>query len=314
MNFFDETETQIADTNKNKTQEEDAETKEAEIPKEFLCPITMEVMSDPVIISDGHSYERAAILAWLEKNNKSPMTNVVLNNKDVFTNFALRSLIRNYMDNDMRKRLGDLAQNLLPPATRVSKSTRAPNQTREGANSTTSANTDTDTETDNERENDASEPNLNGRRVASASSDMTVKVWNVSSGECNMTLVGHTNTVRALRAYANSTRLASASDDLSLKIWSLESGECVSTMQEAHDSWITTLEIFKVSGRELLLSGSTDTDVNVWDLGGDDDDATLRYMRTLAGHKAAVKAILTLSDTLVASGANDNAIKVSSDS
>ncbi|NBV88156.1 MAG: hypothetical protein EBR88_01365, partial [Betaproteobacteria bacterium] len=30
------------------------------VPNEFLCPITMMIMRDPVIISDGYSYERAA--------------------------------------------------------------------------------------------------------------------------------------------------------------------------------------------------------------------------------------------------------------
>lgn len=31
---------------------------------EFLCPITFELMIDPVIASDGHTYERSAIEKW----------------------------------------------------------------------------------------------------------------------------------------------------------------------------------------------------------------------------------------------------------
>ena len=34
---------------------------ESEMPNEFKCPITCDIMSDPVIAWDGHSYERAAI-------------------------------------------------------------------------------------------------------------------------------------------------------------------------------------------------------------------------------------------------------------
>ena len=30
----------------------------------FLCPITQEVMTDPVLTSDGHTYERDAIEHW----------------------------------------------------------------------------------------------------------------------------------------------------------------------------------------------------------------------------------------------------------
>ena len=36
--------------------------KEEELPKSFICPITNEVMRDPVMDEDGNSYERTAIL------------------------------------------------------------------------------------------------------------------------------------------------------------------------------------------------------------------------------------------------------------
>ena len=43
------------------------------IPEEFFCPITKEVMTDPVIdLVDGTSYERSAIFQWLRNNNTSP--------------------------------------------------------------------------------------------------------------------------------------------------------------------------------------------------------------------------------------------------
>ena len=35
-------------------------------PNEFLCPITCELMEEPVTIADGHSYERVAIERWLQ--------------------------------------------------------------------------------------------------------------------------------------------------------------------------------------------------------------------------------------------------------
>ena len=47
-----------------------------EVEARFLCPLTKELMRDPVSASDGHAYERGAIEAWLAKGNtKSPMTN-----------------------------------------------------------------------------------------------------------------------------------------------------------------------------------------------------------------------------------------------
>ena len=44
------------------------------VPKEFLCPITKEIMVEPVIAFDGFSYERTAIVEYLAKHNKSPVT------------------------------------------------------------------------------------------------------------------------------------------------------------------------------------------------------------------------------------------------
>ncbi len=41
----------------------------------FHCPITLELMKDPVVASDGHMYEREAIEKWLKTSNKSPVTN-----------------------------------------------------------------------------------------------------------------------------------------------------------------------------------------------------------------------------------------------
>ena len=52
--------------------------KEENIPYEFLCPISMGVMRDPVICDDGHTYDRICIEAWLENNGRSPLTNQVL--------------------------------------------------------------------------------------------------------------------------------------------------------------------------------------------------------------------------------------------
>lgn len=73
-------------------QEEDMD-----IPPEFECPISLDVMTDPVMLSDGHSYERAAIEAWLQCHDTSPVTNEDLQHKMVTPNHALRNAIQNFM-------------------------------------------------------------------------------------------------------------------------------------------------------------------------------------------------------------------------
>eukprot|EP01121_Diplochlamys_sp_Union-15-3_P017136 TRINITY_DN5973_c0_g1_i1.p1 TRINITY_DN5973_c0_g1~~TRINITY_DN5973_c0_g1_i1.p1 ORF type:complete len:193 (+),score=29.58 TRINITY_DN5973_c0_g1_i1:84-581(+) len=64
------------------------------ISEEFKCPLTLEIMKDPVIAADGFSYERMAIEDWLKKSNTSPMTNLPLENKNLIPNLALRKIIQ----------------------------------------------------------------------------------------------------------------------------------------------------------------------------------------------------------------------------
>ncbi|KAH8059533.1 ubiquitin-protein transferase [Aureococcus anophagefferens] len=46
-----------------------------EVPESFACPITTELMKDPVFAADGHTYERCAIAQWFERAQTSPTTN-----------------------------------------------------------------------------------------------------------------------------------------------------------------------------------------------------------------------------------------------
>src|SRR2546423_581519 len=66
-------------------------------------------------------------------------------------------------------------------------------------------------------------------RLASASGDYTVKIWEASSGECLQTLEGHSSGVNTVAFSPDSARLASASDDYTVKIWEASSGECLQT-------------------------------------------------------------------------------------
>ncbi|KDP42027.1 hypothetical protein JCGZ_03090 [Jatropha curcas] len=64
------------------------------IPHEFLCPITLEMMVDPVIVATGQTYERASIQKWLNSNHRTcPKTGQTLDHLTLAPNFALRNLI-----------------------------------------------------------------------------------------------------------------------------------------------------------------------------------------------------------------------------
>ena len=56
----------------------------------YTCPITNEPFTDPVIASDGHTYERLAIEEWFKNHNTSPMTRSIIN-KNLIPNFIIKS-------------------------------------------------------------------------------------------------------------------------------------------------------------------------------------------------------------------------------
>ena len=68
-----------------------------EVPNEFKCSITMEIMQDPVIAADGHTYERAAITQWFAHHNTSPKTNALLPNRTLIPNHSSRTRIRDWL-------------------------------------------------------------------------------------------------------------------------------------------------------------------------------------------------------------------------
>ncbi|KAL6873958.1 hypothetical protein ACP4OV_014040 [Aristida adscensionis] len=64
------------------------------IPNDFLCPISLEIMTDPVIIASGRTYERRSIQKWLDAGQRTcPKTQQPLSHLSLAPNFALKNLI-----------------------------------------------------------------------------------------------------------------------------------------------------------------------------------------------------------------------------
>lgn len=64
------------------------------IPDDFRCPISLELMRDPVIVSTGQTYERSCIQKWLDAGHKTcPKTQQTLLHTALTPNYVLKSLI-----------------------------------------------------------------------------------------------------------------------------------------------------------------------------------------------------------------------------
>ncbi|KAI3858432.1 hypothetical protein MKW98_021797 [Papaver atlanticum] len=65
--------------------------------EDFLCPISLEIMSDPVIISTGHTFDRVSIQKWFKSGNLiCPKTGEKLTSIEMVPNSALRKLIHQF--------------------------------------------------------------------------------------------------------------------------------------------------------------------------------------------------------------------------
>ncbi|CAA7025612.1 unnamed protein product [Microthlaspi erraticum] len=73
------------------------EEEEITIPSQFQCPISYELMKDPVIIASGITYDRESIDTWFESGNRTcPVTNTVLTTSEQIPNHAIRRMIQGW--------------------------------------------------------------------------------------------------------------------------------------------------------------------------------------------------------------------------
>ena len=73
-----------------------------ECSRVYLCPLSQDIMVDPVIAHDGWTYERAKIEEWFNRNNTSPMTLETLESLNLISNRALRSSIYEWVEEQLR--------------------------------------------------------------------------------------------------------------------------------------------------------------------------------------------------------------------
>lgn len=76
--------------------------------------------------------------------------------------------------------------------------------------------------------------------IATGSSDKTVRLWDVQSGECVRIFIGHRSMVLCLAMSPDGRYMASGDEDGAIMMWDLSSGRCVTPLM-GHTSCVWTL-------------------------------------------------------------------------
>ncbi|KAJ3514875.1 hypothetical protein NMY22_g14600 [Coprinellus aureogranulatus] len=141
-----------------------------------------------------------------------------------------------------------------------------------------------------------------GARIATASEDQAVRVWDAKTGEVERVLAGHTGLIRSVAFSSDKKHIVSGSEDRTLRIWDAKTGEEIRVLQ-GH-----TLSVYSVAfsgdGR-LIASGSADKSVCIW------VTETGEERRVLQGHMDEVSSVAFSVDGLrVSSGSADHSVRV----
>ena len=81
------------------------------------CPITQDFMHDPVMATDGQTYERAAIEQWFQTHNTSPYSGAILTSKVLTPNWAIKQMMEAYTNPLGAASAASAASTISKPAT-----------------------------------------------------------------------------------------------------------------------------------------------------------------------------------------------------
>ena len=141
-----------------------------------------------------------------------------------------------------------------------------------------------------------------GKTLASASQDGTVKVWDVAAEQLQRTLKVHAAEVMHVAFSPDGATLAATGDDGMVKLWETATGREKGVLKgHAEDVFGVA---FSPDGQILATCGCDDT-VRLWNA------KTLREEATLRGHRGDVQALAFAPDgKTLASGGSDEKVKL----
>ncbi|OPB46236.1 hypothetical protein A0O28_0063570 [Trichoderma guizhouense] len=140
-----------------------------------------------------------------------------------------------------------------------------------------------------------------GKTIASASNDRTIRLWDATIGTFRQKLEGHGEWVRAIAFSPDGKMLASASNDHTVRLWDVTTGSFQKL--EGHSEWVRAV-VFSPDG-STIASASNDRTIRLWNA------ATGMFQQKLEGHSGWVYAVAFSPDSItLASASFDHTVRV----
>jgi len=141
-----------------------------------------------------------------------------------------------------------------------------------------------------------------GKTLASAGENRTIKLWDVETGHEQRTLAGHADSVISVVFSPDGKTLASASEDRTIKLWDVATGKQQRTLT-GHSAAVVSVA-FSPEGK-TLASGSEDATLKLW------NPESGELKKTLTGHNGWITWVAFSPDgATLASSSNDWMIKL----
>jgi WD40 repeat protein len=141
-----------------------------------------------------------------------------------------------------------------------------------------------------------------GKLLASAARDKTIRLWDARTGEARGTLEGHAADVYSVVFSHDRKTLVSGSGDHTIRVWDARTAKSLRTL-DAHRDVIRAV-VFSPDGTTLASTGA-DLTVKLW------NTLTWELRATLNGHEARVKSLAFSPDgRLLASGGDDKSVRI----
>jgi WD40 repeat protein len=141
-----------------------------------------------------------------------------------------------------------------------------------------------------------------GKYFISGSDDMTLRLWEVSTGREIREIKGHSGLISSVDFSPDGKYVVSGSRDTTIRLWEVNTGKEIRRFN-GHDAAVNSVA-FSLSGK-IVISGGDDKTVRLWQV------STAKEIRVLKGHEGAVNSVrLDRQGKLALSGSWDGTLRL----